>query len=253
MAIGPAFKIIVQIGKKFFGTNSKRVADQLKKQGGKVVSKNKVPSSATISRAPTSPNPRSSTGKFTEFKPPVKSRSTSPTTTKRPPKPAVPKADSMPSVNTTSARPSRDRIVGVSNKPAAIRASTLATEDDQKPKKETTTTTKPSKAGSSDPRGKDQVKAARPNTRVKTATPSKNTSNNTSNKSKTASTNKGTMTLREYLNSEIKRRKSTISEEKKDASKYKSIAAAKRAKSLYYKDPKSGKTMAAVYKEDLKK
>tara|TARA_R100000541_G_scaffold44003_1_gene51154 strand:- start:300 stop:1397 length:1098 start_codon:yes stop_codon:yes gene_type:complete len=60
------------------------------------------------------------------------------------------------------------------------------------------------------------------------------------------------MSLRSYLNAEIKSRKSTVTKEKTKAKKgnYKSIAEAKKAKSLYY--TKGGKLMAAVYKKDLK-
>lgn len=59
-------------------------------------------------------------------------------------------------------------------------------------------------------------------------------------------------TLREYLNSKIKAKGSTLAAEKAKAKKYKSIAAAKKAGALYYTD-KNGKVMAAVYAEDLKK
>ena len=62
----------------------------------------------------------------------------------------------------------------------------------------------------------------------------------------------GKMTLRKYLNDAIKKRGSSLTAEKKNAGKYKSIAAAKKAGSLYYTN-KSGKVMAAVYAEDLKK
>jgi len=60
------------------------------------------------------------------------------------------------------------------------------------------------------------------------------------------------MSLRSYLNAKIKSRKSTVTKEKAKAKKgdYKSIAEAKKAKSLYY--TKGGKLMAAVYKKDLK-
>ena len=60
------------------------------------------------------------------------------------------------------------------------------------------------------------------------------------------------MSLKEYLNAEIKSRKSTVAKEKAKAKKggYTSIASAKKAKSLYY--IKDGKPMAAVYKRDLK-
>ncbi len=59
-------------------------------------------------------------------------------------------------------------------------------------------------------------------------------------------------TLREYMNSKLKAMGKTATQAKKNAGKYKSIAAAKKAGSLYYTD-KSGKVMAAVYAEDLKK
>jgi len=59
-------------------------------------------------------------------------------------------------------------------------------------------------------------------------------------------------TLREYLNAQIKAKGSSVSAEKAKASKYKSIAAAKKAGALYYTD-KSGKVMAAVYASDLNK
>jgi len=60
------------------------------------------------------------------------------------------------------------------------------------------------------------------------------------------------VTLRKYLNNELKAKGLTVTEAKKNAGKYKSIAAAKKAGSLYYTD-KNGKVMAAVYAEDLKK
>ena len=59
-------------------------------------------------------------------------------------------------------------------------------------------------------------------------------------------------TLREYLNSQIKAKGSSLSAEKAKAGKYKSIAAAKKAGALYYTD-KNGKVMAAVYASDLSK
>ena len=59
-------------------------------------------------------------------------------------------------------------------------------------------------------------------------------------------------TLREYLNAQIKAKGSSVSAEKAKASKYKSIAAAKKAGALYYTD-KNGKVMAAVYASDLSK
>ena len=60
------------------------------------------------------------------------------------------------------------------------------------------------------------------------------------------------VTLRKYLNSKLKEKGLTVAQAKKNVGKYKSIAAAKKAGSLYYTD-KNGKVMAAVYAEDLKK
>tara|TARA_B100000035_G_C20840875_1_gene483007 strand:+ start:265 stop:654 length:390 start_codon:yes stop_codon:yes gene_type:complete len=60
------------------------------------------------------------------------------------------------------------------------------------------------------------------------------------------------VTLRKYLNNQLKAKGLTAAKAKKNAGKYKSIAAAKKAGSLYYTG-KDGKVMAAVYAEDLKK
>ena len=60
------------------------------------------------------------------------------------------------------------------------------------------------------------------------------------------------MSLKDYLNSKIKAKGSSLTKEKAKAGKYKSIAAAKKAGALYYTN-KDGKVMAAVYAEDLKK
>ena len=60
------------------------------------------------------------------------------------------------------------------------------------------------------------------------------------------------VTLRKYLNSKLKAKGLTLTQAKKNAGKYKSISAAKKAGSLYYTD-KNGNVMAAVYAEDLKK
>lgn len=59
------------------------------------------------------------------------------------------------------------------------------------------------------------------------------------------------MSLREYANAWLKNKGMSATQAKKDAGKYKSIAAAKKAGSLYYTD-KNGKVMLAVYAEDLK-
>ena len=60
------------------------------------------------------------------------------------------------------------------------------------------------------------------------------------------------VSLQKYLNNKLKEKGLTVAAAKKNAGKYKSIAAAKKAGSLYYTN-KDGKVMAAVYAEDLKK
>mgnify|MGYP003128866933 CR=1 FL=1 len=60
------------------------------------------------------------------------------------------------------------------------------------------------------------------------------------------------VSLRTYLNNQLKAKGMTATQAKKNAGKYKSISAAKKAGSLYYTD-KNGKVMAAVFAEDLKK
>ena len=60
------------------------------------------------------------------------------------------------------------------------------------------------------------------------------------------------MTLTQYANKWLKDKGTTSKAAKKDAGKYKSIAAAKKAGSLYYTD-KNGKVQLAVYAEDLKR
>jgi len=60
------------------------------------------------------------------------------------------------------------------------------------------------------------------------------------------------VSLTKYMNSKLKAMGKTATQAKKNAGKYKSIAAAKKAGSLYYTN-KDGKVMAAVYAEDLKK
>ena len=60
------------------------------------------------------------------------------------------------------------------------------------------------------------------------------------------------VSLTKYMNSKLKAMGKTATQAKKEAGKYKSISAAKKAGSLYYTS-KDGKVMAAVYAEDLKK
>jgi len=59
------------------------------------------------------------------------------------------------------------------------------------------------------------------------------------------------MSLQAWINSQLKNKSITISQAKKNAGKYKSISAAKKAGSLYYTN-KDGKVMIAAYAEDLK-
>ena len=59
------------------------------------------------------------------------------------------------------------------------------------------------------------------------------------------------MSLKAWINSQLKNKGMTIKQAKKSADKYKSIAAAKKAGSLYYTN-KDGKVMIAAYAEDLK-
>ena len=102
MAVGQIFKFIIKVGKNFMGTNSKSIADDLVKQGGKRVPKNKVPESATVKKAPSTPNPRTSKGTYTRPQPPAaRPKTTAPA---RPKAPA--KAPSKPKTETTApARP----------------------------------------------------------------------------------------------------------------------------------------------------
>jgi len=60
------------------------------------------------------------------------------------------------------------------------------------------------------------------------------------------------VSLTKYMISKLKAMGKTATQAKKEAGKYKSIAAAKKAGSLYYTN-KDGKVMAAVFAEDLKK
>ena len=57
--------------------------------------------------------------------------------------------------------------------------------------------------------------------------------------------------LTQWINASLKNKGMTAKQAQKGAGKYKSIAAAKKAGSLYYKD-KNGKIMIAAYAEDLK-
>jgi len=58
--------------------------------------------------------------------------------------------------------------------------------------------------------------------------------------------------LTQWINASLKNKGMTAKQAQKGAGKYKSISAAKKAGSLYYKD-KNGKIQIAAYAEDLKK
>ncbi len=58
--------------------------------------------------------------------------------------------------------------------------------------------------------------------------------------------------LTQWINSKLKEKGLSVSAAKKDAGKYKTISAAKKAGSLYYTNPK-GKVMIAAFKSDLDK
>jgi len=58
--------------------------------------------------------------------------------------------------------------------------------------------------------------------------------------------------LTQWINASLKNKGMTAKQAQKNAGKYKSISAAKKAGSLYYKD-KNGKIQIAAYAEDLKK
>ena len=59
------------------------------------------------------------------------------------------------------------------------------------------------------------------------------------------------VSLREWINAKQKAKGLSTKEAKKDAGKYKSISAAKKAGSLYYTD-KKGNVQIAAFAEDLK-
>lgn len=114
------FKFLFKIGKEIFGTNSKRVADDLARQGGKRIPKSKLPSNVTVKRATQAPQPKSSTGQFTKSRPPAARANTAPAAPRTAPKPpANSGAGSKPRVPSTTARPKPGTSVG---KPKAPRS-----------------------------------------------------------------------------------------------------------------------------------
>ena len=114
------FKFLIKIGKEIFGTNSKRVADDLARQGGKRIPKSKLPSNATVKRATQAPQPKSSTGQYTKSRPPAARANTAPAAPRTAPKPpATSGASSKPKVPSTTARPKPGTSVGKPKAPSS--------------------------------------------------------------------------------------------------------------------------------------
>jgi len=114
------FKFLIKIGKEIFGTNSKRVADDLARQGGKRIPKSKVPSGATVKKAPTVAQPKSPTGQFRKSQPPAVRANTTPAAPRTAPKPpATTKPGSKPKVPSTTTKPKPGTSVA---KPKASRS-----------------------------------------------------------------------------------------------------------------------------------
>lgn len=140
MSAAAAFKIIIKVGRSFFGTNSKRVAEQLINQGGKRIPKTKLPKSANVKKAPApkvpetklplkKPNRADNLPNVKLRKdPPVVRKSTVPNKSSQPKAPAKPKVSTTaPSVRTRAkptnvAKPKRTkppltRVPGRTNTP----------------------------------------------------------------------------------------------------------------------------------------
>lgn len=111
MAAPLVYAIIVQVGRKFLGTNSKRIAEALIKKGGKRIPKTKLPKNAKVSKAPDvvtkapnvklplkKPNADKALPKNVQLRkdPPVGRKTTTPN------KPSQPKAPAKPKVSTTA-------------------------------------------------------------------------------------------------------------------------------------------------------
>lgn len=108
------FKFLIKIGKEIFGTNSKRVADDLARQGGKRIPKSKVPNNVTVKKAPTVAQPKSpSTGQFRKSQPPAARANTSPAAPRSAPSaPVAPRIGTKPNVPSAVARPKPGTSVG---------------------------------------------------------------------------------------------------------------------------------------------
>ena len=123
------FKFLIKIGKEILGTNSKRVADDLARQGGTRIPKSKVPKNVTVRKAPTVAQPKSpSTGQFRRSQPPAARANKAPAaprTAPRPPattkpgsKPRVPSTNTKPKPSTSVAKPKASRSGSGSSGPS---------------------------------------------------------------------------------------------------------------------------------------
>jgi hypothetical protein len=101
------FKFLIKIGKEIFGTNSKRIADGLARQGGTRIPKSKLPKNATVKKAPTVAQPKSpSTGQFRRSQPPAARANTAPAAPRTAPKsPTAPKSGNKPRVPSRVTKP----------------------------------------------------------------------------------------------------------------------------------------------------
>ena len=242
---------------------SKKVAEMLVKRGARKLSEKAAKNLKTTPKKVTEQNfssvvkakppaqPRSpGTGRMqTNSNPPAAAKTTAPKIVRnKPTQPAAPKrVDNTPAVRTSTNKPTAkndSKIVGISPLGKAVLAAPALAGS----LPEVDTESRPTKKA---PARTAPYSMPTPKEKVPTGGPKKRPNNKP--KKKTTPAPKGPMTLTKYLNDEIKKRGSSVTAEKKGSDKYTSISAAKKAGSLYYKNTKTGKTMAAVYKEDLKK
>ena len=241
-----AIPVLVMLGGQLLRIAAPKVVKQLVKLGGKLVQKapkGKTPVNVNAGNVSTIiksargkkvvPN---SGSKGTQL---AKPKNTQGVTGGRNTQVAKPKNTSVAKPRANSGSKGGDsRVVGINPKAfrgAATKAQLLGTVLDSK-----NVTTKPVPA--SKPSGPSKRPNNRPSPKVAPSGPSTRPNNKPTS---------GAMTLRTYLNKAIDKRGSTLSKEKAKGKNFKSIAAAKKGKSLYYM--KGDTIMAAVYKEDLKK
>jgi len=152
------YRIIVQVGKRFLGTNSKRIAQNLIKKGGKRIPKTKLPKNAKITKAPDvvtkAPNVKLPLKKPNADKlpknvqlrkdPPVGRKTTSPNKSSQPKAPTKPKVGTKapakikrpntlttvtkPKPRPTRTKPPLTRVPGKTNPvPSKLRSTPAAT------------------------------------------------------------------------------------------------------------------------------